>query len=114
MEEVCGLIPMNPHAPQVIAQQVEQRVPRQKTERVRDPVRLVRRVIIIGFVPFAQFSDRLGPLIVCPRPHPKGNSIERMRGVLLQDKCVVNAVWLRASGTNLDIVGKACLSGNRI
>jgi len=110
VEKVGGLIPVNPHAPQIITQQIEQRIPRQEAERIGDPVSLIGSIVIVGLVPFSQFPNRLRPLVIGPRPYSQSNSIERVRGVLLKDKCVVDAVWLRAAGANLDIVREANLS----
>lgn len=110
VEKVRRLIPVNPHAPQIITQQVEQRIPRQEAESIGDPVCLVGSIVIIGLVPFSQFPDGLCPLVIGPRPYPQSDTIERVRGVLLKDECVMNAMWLRAAGANFDVVGEASLS----
>jgi hypothetical protein len=110
MEKVSSLIPVNPHSSQVITQQVEERVARQKAERIRNPVRLVRRVVVIRLISLSQLANRLCSLIIRSRPNPQGNSIKRMRRVLLQNKSMVNTMRLCATGTNLDIMRKTSLS----
>lgn len=109
MEQICGLVPMDPHAAQVVTQQVEQRVPRQKAECVRDPVGLIGIVEIVGLVPPPQLSDGLGTSIIGPRPDAQGDPVESVRRVLLKNKRMVDAVGLCPTGANLDVVGEASL-----
>ena len=45
MEEVGGLVPVDPHATEVIAKQIVQRIPREEGQAVWDPVSFVGRVI---------------------------------------------------------------------
>lgn len=109
MEEVGGLVPVDPHATEVVAQQVVQRIPREERQAVRNPVGLLGVVIVVGLGSLSQVADRLSSLLVGSGPHLQADAVKGVRGVLLQDKGVVYAVRLAAAGTNLDIVGKACL-----
>lgn len=109
VEQVGGLVPVNPHAAKVVAQQVVQRVSRKERQAVRNPVGLVGVVIIVRLCPLAQVSNRLGSLLVSSRPDAQANTVQSMGGVLLEDKGMVNAVGLAAAGANLDIMGEACL-----
>ena len=113
MEKVCGFIPMNPHAAEIIAQQIVEGIPREEAQAVRDPVCLVRRVVIVSLSALAKVTNRLSTLLIGPRPDTKGDTVEGMRGVLLKDKCVVNAVRLALACANLDVMREACLRVGR-
>lgn len=41
VKEIRRLVPVDPHAAQVVTKEIVQRIPRQKTQTVRDPVCLV-------------------------------------------------------------------------
>jgi hypothetical protein len=100
---------VNPHAAQVVAQEVVQRVARQERQAVRNPVRLLRVVVVVGFGPLPQLTDRLGPLLVGPRPDAQAYAVERVRRVLLEDEGVVSAVGLVPASTDFDVVREASL-----
>ena len=65
VEEVGGLIPVNPHASKVIAQKVVKRISGKEGQAVWDPICLICRVVEIGFGPSSQVSDRLRALLIC-------------------------------------------------
>ena len=113
MDDVGRLIPMNPHAPQVITKEIVERVARQETEAVRNPVRLASIIVEVGLRPLAQFTDSSSPLVVGPRPDFKSNTIEGLRGVLLKDIGVVDAVRLCPAGADFDIVWEASLKNGQ-
>lgn len=64
MEQVGRLIPVDPHTAQVVAKKVVERVSRKERQAVRDPVRLIGVVVIIGFGLLPQISNRFGSLLV--------------------------------------------------
>lgn len=109
MEEVGGLIPVDPHASKVVAKQVVKRIPGQETQTVWDPVGLRRTVIEVGLGLLAQFPDGLGALLVGPGPDAKSNTVESMRRILLEDKGMVDAVGLVGTRADLDIMREAGL-----
>ena len=95
---------MDPHATQVIAQEVVKGITREETQTVGDPVGLVGAIIVIRFGLLSQFADGFGALLVGPRPHPEGDTIESVGGILLQDESVVHAVRLAFAGADFDIM----------
>jgi hypothetical protein len=100
---------VNPHSPEVITQQVVQRVAGEEAQAVRDPVSLVRVVIKVGLGLLAQFADGLGTLLVGTGPNAQRDTVQSVRRILLENEGVVGAVRLALAGANLDIVGEACL-----
>lgn len=109
VEQVSSLVPMDPHATEVVAQQVVERVAGQEREAVGDPVLLIRVVVEVRLGPLPQLPDGLGSLLVGARPHAQADTVERVRRVLLKDEGVVDAVWLAPSGADLDIVRETSL-----
>lgn len=107
MEEVRRLVPVDPHSAQVITEEIVQRVSGEEGQAVRDPVCLVRVVVKVGLGAFPEVPDCLGSLLVGARPNTQTDTIERVRGVLLEDESMVNAVWLAATGADLDIMREA-------
>lgn len=109
MEQVGSLVPVNPHASKVIPEQVVERVARQETQAVWNPVRLLGTVVEIRLGAFSQVADGLGSFLVGAGPDAESNSIEGMRRVLLENKRVMDAVGLTLAGANLDVVRETCL-----
>lgn len=109
VEEVSGLVPVNPHPSKVVTEKVVQRVTGQERETVGDPVGLVRVVVEVRLGPLAQVTDGLRPLLVGAGPDSEGDAVECVRRVLLENKGVVDAVRLAASSADLDIVREASL-----
>lgn len=109
VEEVGGLVPVDPHAAQVVAEQVVEGVSREEGQAVWDPVCLVGGVIKVGLGPLAEVPDGLGALLVSPRPDSERNTVEGVGGVLLQDERVVHAMRLASSSANLHIMREASL-----
>ena len=109
MEEVGGLIPVNPHATEVVAQQVVERVSREEGQAVWNPICLVTILVKVGFGPLAQVSDGFGTLVISSRPNAKCNAVKGVCRVLLEDERVVDAVWLAAACADLNIVWETCL-----
>lgn len=64
MEQVCSFVPMDPHAAEVIAEEVVERISREKAQTVRNPVGFVGRIIVIRLRPSPQLADRLSSLLV--------------------------------------------------
>jgi hypothetical protein len=109
MEQVSSLVPVNPHATQVIAQKVVQRVTGEEGQAVRDPVGLFRVVIVVGFGPLSQIPDGFGSLLVSPRPDAQANTVQGVRRVLLEDERMVSAVGLVPASTDFHIVRETSL-----
>lgn len=78
MEQVGSLVPVDPHAAEVVAKQVVQRVPGEEAEAVRDPVGLIWVVEEVGLNASPQVADCLGSLLVSARPDTQGNAVERV------------------------------------
>ena len=78
MEQVGGLVPVNPHATEVVAKEVVQGIPRQKAQTVRDPVRLIAVVKKVGLDALAQVTDGLGSFLISSRPYTQSNSVKSM------------------------------------
>lgn len=76
MEEVGGLVPMNPHAPEVVTQQVVQGVSGEEAQTIGDPVGLVGVVVEVRLGLLAQFPDGFRAFLVGARPHPEGNAVQ--------------------------------------
>jgi hypothetical protein len=111
VEEVGGLVPVNPHAAEVVAKEVVEGVAGQEGQAVRDPVRLVGIVVKVGLCPLAQITDGLGALVVGAGPDSQADAVECMGRVLLEDEGVVDAVRLAAASADLDIVREAGTHG---
>ena len=109
MEEVRGLVPVDPHASKVVSQKVVERVPGQEAQTIRYPVCFVGRVVVVGFCSLAQATDSFSALLIRTRPYPEGNAVQGVRGILLQNERMMYTVGLASASTYLDIVGKACL-----
>jgi len=104
VEEVGGLVPVDPHATEVITEQVVKGISGQKAETVRDPICLARGVVVVRLGPLAEFTDRLCALFVGARPDSQSNAIESVRRILLEDESVMNAMRLAGTGADFDIM----------
>ena len=109
VEEIGGLVPVNPHATEVVAQQVIEWVSREEGQTVWNPICLVTILVEVGLGPFAQVSDGLGTLVISSGPNAKSNAVKGVCRVLLEDERVVDAVWLAAACADLNIVWETCL-----
>ena len=68
MEQIRGLVPVDPHATEIVSQKVVQRVSRKKAEAVWNPIGLAWHIVIIRLGTLSEIADRLGALLVCSRP----------------------------------------------
>lgn len=109
VEQVGGLVPVNPHTTEVVAEQVVQGIAREEAEAVGDPVCLLWIVVEVGLDSLSQIANGLGPLLVGARPDTERNTVQSVGGILLQNKRVMYAVRLASASANLDIVREACL-----
>ena len=109
MEEVSSLVPVDPHPTQVVTKKIVQRVARQETQAVRDPVGLARGVKVVRLSALAEVTNGLRALVISARPDAKGDAIQRVRRVLLENKGMVDTVRLGSPGADFDIMRKACL-----
>lgn len=76
VEQIGRLVPVDPHAAKVVAEQVVQRVARQERQAVRDPVLLLRVVVELGLRPLPQLADGLSALLVGARPNTQADAVE--------------------------------------
>ena len=109
VEQISSFVPVDPHAAEVVAEQVVQRVSREERQAVGDPVLLIRIVVEVGLRPLPQLANRLSPLLIGSRPDAQADTVQGMRRVLLEDKSVVDAMRLAPASANLDVVRKAGL-----
>ena len=110
VEEVGGLVPVNPHSPEVVTQQVVQRVAGEEAQAVGNPVGLLGVVVEIRLSLLAQLPDGLSTLLVRARPDTQANTVQRVGRVLLQDEGMVSTVRLGFTGADFHVVREACLS----
>lgn len=78
VEQISCLVPVDPHAPQVVSKEVVQRIAGQETQAVRNPVGFVAVVEEVGLNSFPEIANRLGPLLVGSGPHAKSDAVEGM------------------------------------
>lgn len=64
MEQVGSLVPVNPHAPEVVTQQVVEWVPGEEGQAVWNPVCLISVVVEVGLGPLPEVADSFGALLV--------------------------------------------------
>ena len=83
MEQICSFVPVNPHATEVVAKKVVNRVSGQERQAVWDPICLVAILVKVGFGPLAKVSDGLRTLIICSRPDSQCNAVKCVCRVLL-------------------------------
>jgi hypothetical protein len=100
---------VDPHATEVVAQEIVERVAGEEAETIRNPVRLVGGLVEVGFGTFPQVADGLGSLLVRSRPDAKGDTIQGLLRVLLEDERVMDAMRLASTSADLDIVGETSL-----
>jgi hypothetical protein len=109
MEQIGGLIPVNPHASKIVSKEVVERITRQERQAVRDPVCLIRVVVVVALSPLTKVADGLGSLLIGSRPHSQADSVECVRRILLKNEGVMDAVRLASACANLDIMREAGL-----
>jgi len=109
MEEIGGLVPVDPHSTKVITQKIIKRISRKERQAVWDPVGLIRRIIEVGFGPPPKVANGLCTFLICPGPHPESNTVKSVGGILLQNERVMHTVRLIASRADLYIVGETSL-----
>ena len=109
MEEIGGLIPVNPHPPQIISHQIVERVTGQEAQAIRDPVRLVGRIVVVGLGALSKIPNGIGALLIGAGPDPKGDAVEGVGWVLLEDEGVVDTVRLTSSRADFNIMRETSL-----
>lgn len=75
VEKVGSLVPVNPHAAKIVAQEVVERVARKEGKAVRNPVGLVWVVVVVALCSLAQVANGLGPLLVGAGPDAEADTI---------------------------------------
>ena len=65
MEEIGCFVPVDPHASEIVTEQVVEWVPREEAEAVWNPVSLASRVVVVGLCTLAQFTDGICTFLVC-------------------------------------------------
>ena len=108
VEQVGGLVPVDPHATEVVTQQIVEGIPGEEAQAVRNPVGLVRVIIEVRLRLLAQLADCLCALLVGTGPNAQRDTVQSVRRVLLQDERVVCTVRLALAGTDLHVVREAC------
>jgi hypothetical protein len=83
MEKVGGLVPVNPHAPEIVSKEIVEGVSRKKRQAIRNPVGLVWVIIVVRLGALAKITDRLRALIVSSRPYAEADAVESLGRVLL-------------------------------
>jgi hypothetical protein len=114
MEQVRRLVPVDPHATKVVAQEVVERIPREEAEAVWNPVGLITRVIEIWLGASSQVANCLGTLLIGARPDAKCNTVESMARILLEDVGMMNAMRLTPASADFNIMGETSLFGIRL
>lgn len=104
MEEIGCLVPVDPHTAKIVAKQVVKRVARKEAQTVWNPVSVVGRVVVILFGLLTEVPNSISSLLVSARPDAESNAVESVCRILLQDKGVVDTVWLAGPGADLDVV----------
>jgi hypothetical protein len=112
VEEVGGFVPVDPHATEIVAEQVVKRVSRKETQTVRNPVCLAGSVVVIGLGTLPQFADGFSALLICARPNTKSDTVESVRRILLEDECMVDTVRLHGTSTDFNVVRETCPHGS--
>jgi hypothetical protein len=110
MEKVRCLVPVDPHATEVVSEEVVERIAGEKAQAVRNPVRLIGRFVVVWLRPLPEVADGLRTLLVCTRPDTQSNSIESVARILLEDERMVDTVRLGPASADFDIVWKTCLT----
>ena len=109
VEEVSGLVPVNPHSTEVVTEEVVEGISGQETQAIRDPVCLVSNISVVWLCLSAQFADGLCALLIGSGPDTEGDAVESMLRVLLKDERMMDAMRLAATGADFDIVREASL-----
>ena len=104
VEEVCGLVPVDPHSTEVVSEEIVEGVAGEEAEAVGDPVGLRGIVIEVWLRLLAELANGLGALLVSSGPDTESNAVEGVVGVLLEDVGVVGAVGLAGAGADFDVV----------
>ena len=112
MEKVCGLVPVNPHSSEIIAQKIVKRVSGKERQTVWDPISLISGIVKICLGSPSEVANRFRALLICSRPDSESDAVKRVRRILLKDERMVYAVRLAASSADLYVVRKASLSYN--
>ena len=58
----------------------------------------------------SKFTNGIGTPFICARPDAECNAVEGVLRILLQDKRMVQALWLASAGDELDIMWEASLA----
>lgn len=111
VEKIGSLVPVHPHTSKVVAQKVVERIPREKAQAVRNPISLVRDIMVIRLRLSSKLPNGFGTPLVCSGPHAECNTVERVLRILLQDKRMVQALRLAATSDEFDVVGETGLDG---
>ena len=109
VEEVGGLVPVNPHASKVITQEVVKRISGEERQAVRNPVCLIWRVVEVRLGSPPQVADGLCALLIRSGPNSQRDTVKCVGGILLEDEGVVYAVRLAASSADFNIVWETSL-----
>jgi len=110
MEKVRSLVPVNPHAPEIVAKKVVERISREKAQAIRYPIGFVGDIVVIRLCLSSKFADSLCTPLVCTGPNTERDAVQGMLRILLKNEGMVQALWLASTGDKLDIMWKASLA----
>ena len=110
MEKVRSLVPVNPHAPEIVAKKVVERISRKEAQAIRYPISFVGDIVIVRLRLSSKFADSLCTPLICTGPNTERDAVQGMLRILLKDERMVQALWLASAGDKLDVMWKASLA----
>jgi hypothetical protein len=110
MEKVRSLVPVNPHAPEVVAKKVVERIAREKAQAIRYPISFIGDIVVVCLRLSPKFADSLCTPLICTGPNTERDAVQGMLRILLQDERMVQALWLASASDELDVMWKASLA----
>ena len=110
MEKVRSLVPVNPHAPEIVAKKVVERISREKAQAIRYPISFIGDIVVVCLRLSPKFADSLCTPLICTGPNTERDAVQGMLRILLQDERMVQALWLASASYELDVMWKASLA----
>src|SRR5436305_12148154 len=82
MEKVRSLVPVNPHAPEIVAKKVVERISREKAQAIRYPISFVGDIVVVRLRLSSKFADSLCTPLICTGPNTERDAVQRMLRIL--------------------------------
>lgn len=76
MEKVCGLVPVDPHTSQIIAQKIVKRISGKERQAVWNPIGLVCGIVEVRLCSSSKVANGLGTLLICSRPDSESDAVK--------------------------------------